>query len=271
MTNRSPEPPAFGIALEAPVFGVARKSLDLGLKRFELGVARKPLGLGVALKPLGLGVARKPLGLGVALKSLDRGAALKPPDLSAAFKPPTLDLALKNSALQRAFRPPTLLDTVEESHVVSAAPSGGSKKPRGLADSEFVEEGRGLASDHFQSLSQELWLHDAGWAEMWDGAIYALEKRGADYPRHVASSLRALIWSVMDHYSPKQGKETDRQRFRRLLESRSQSDLAAAWADMSDRLIARLSSLDKRPPVPGRDATALVHATATTLLLILPD
>ena len=106
---------------------------------------------------------------------------------------------------------------------------------------------------------------------MWDGAIDALAARRPDYPRHVASSLRALIWSVMDRYAPKQGKETDRQRFRRVLDSRSQGDLAAALAETAERLIARLSSLDKRPPSPERDARALVFATAAVIELIVPE
>ena len=75
----------------------------------------------------------------------------------------------------------------------------------------------------------------------------------------------------MDEFAPKRDKETDRQRFRRILESRSRGALAASTAELGDRLIARLSSLDKEAIGSAREAHALVLAAGSVLLLVLPD
>ena len=125
--------------------------------------------------------------------------------------------------------------------------------------------------DLLGGISRDLWLLNDGWAAMWDGALHALSCRGPDSPRHVASSLRALLWSVMDKFAPKGDKETDRQRFRRILMSRSRGDLAASTAELGDRLIARLSTLDKQAIGSDREAHALVFAAGSVLLLVLPD
>ncbi|MXW23172.1 MAG: hypothetical protein F4Z96_00545 [Chloroflexi bacterium] len=134
-----------------------------------------------------------------------------------------------------------------------------------------TSEANGTDTSMVAKVSAELWLHDASWAEMWDGAVYALGNRGPDFPRHVASSLRSLLWAVRDEFAPRQVDESDRARFIRLLESRSRGRLAASASSLADELLGRLSSLAKEPNGRADEAESAVWLTGGLLRLILPD
>ena len=104
--------------------------------------------------------------------------------------------------------------------------------------------------------------HDPDWVMMIEGAGHALCDGHPDHPRHVATSLRAVLMQTVDRYVPRRKGEPDRKRLHAFLGSRS-------GAKMVDLTIGRLSKLVKGPPASRDDAIAALYATCGSLTLIL--
>ncbi len=106
--------------------------------------------------------------------------------------------------------------------------------------------------------------------ETWEGALLALTDGRPDYPRHVASSVRAVLWTVIDSVSP--GEGSHRSRIEALLGSRSRSHLASSCAALVDSVMQNASRLDKAagPGTPA-EAVAVLLAAASAIILLLED
>ena len=104
---------------------------------------------------------------------------------------------------------------------------------------------------------------------MWDGALVALGQAGPHHPRHVAVSVRALMFQVRNKYLP--AGNTDREWLASFFESTGRRELADADGQTLNALIGRLSRLDKQPSGRSSDAAAAMLIAAGLLMLILDE